>query len=84
MQNHFRFVSRFEHVKFAINGKYSKNIYDNPNHYASLVIFQTYKNAILRSVHTLGGSFDCDFTHLKCTFLKNNIVEFFIVNNDDR
>jgi hypothetical protein len=47
-------VSSFEHVKFAINGKYSKKIYDNPNYYASLVIFQTYKNAILRNVHSLG------------------------------
>jgi hypothetical protein len=47
-------VSNFEHVDFAINGKYSKFFYDNPNYYASLVIFQTYKNAVLRSVHTLG------------------------------
>jgi hypothetical protein len=39
-------VSSFEHVNFAINGKYSKEIYDNTNYYASLVIFQTYKNAI--------------------------------------
>jgi hypothetical protein len=28
-------VSNFEHIKFVINGKYSKNIYDNPNYYAS-------------------------------------------------
>jgi hypothetical protein len=49
MQKHFWFVSSFEHVNFAINGTYSKNIYDNPNYYVSLVIFQTYKNAILRS-----------------------------------
>jgi hypothetical protein len=41
-------------MNFAINGKYSKNIYDNPNYYDSLVIFQTYKNAILRNVHSLG------------------------------
>ncbi len=46
MQKHFWFVSSFEHVNFAINGKYSKEIYDNTNYYASLVIFQTYKNAI--------------------------------------
>jgi hypothetical protein len=46
-------VSRFEHVNFAINGKYSKIIYENPNYYASLVIFQTYKNAVLRNVHSL-------------------------------
>ncbi len=37
------FVSNFEHVNFSINGKHSKNIYDNPNYYASLVIFQIYK-----------------------------------------
>jgi hypothetical protein len=36
--------------------------YDYPNYYASLVIFQRYKNAILRNVHPLGGSFDFDFT----------------------
>jgi hypothetical protein len=47
-------VSSFEHVNFAINGKYSKKIYDNPNYYASLVVFQTYKNVVLRSVHSLG------------------------------
>jgi hypothetical protein len=47
-------VSSFEHVNFAINGKHSKNIYENPNYYVSLVIFQTYKNAILRNVHSLG------------------------------
>jgi hypothetical protein len=47
-------VSILEHINFAINEKYSKNIYDNPNYYVSLVIFQTYKNAILRNVHSLG------------------------------
>jgi len=46
-------VSSFEDVQFAINGKYSKNIYENSNYYVFLVIFQTYKNAILRSVHSL-------------------------------
>jgi len=38
-----------------------KNIpkkHENPNYYVSLVILQTYKNAILRSVHSLG----CHFT----------------------
>jgi hypothetical protein len=40
-------VSSFEHIKFSINGKYSKNFYDNPNYYVSLVIFQTLKNAVL-------------------------------------
>jgi hypothetical protein len=57
-------VSNFEHVNFAINGKCSKNIYDNPNYYSSLVIFQTYKNAIKKVFTHLGGSFDYDFTHL--------------------
>jgi hypothetical protein len=28
--------------------------YDNSNYYASLMIFQTYKNAVLKNVHTLG------------------------------
>jgi hypothetical protein len=46
-------VSNFEHVNFVINEKIPK-IYDNPNYYASLVIFQTYKNVVLRSVHSLG------------------------------
>jgi hypothetical protein len=40
-------VSSFEHVNFAINGKYSRKDYDNPNYYASLLIFQTYKNTII-------------------------------------
>jgi hypothetical protein len=53
MQKDFLFVSSFEHVNFAINEKYSKNNYDNPNYYASLVIFQTYKNIVLRSVYSL-------------------------------
>jgi hypothetical protein len=47
-------VSSFEHVNFAINGKYSQKIYDHPNYYASLVIFQTYKNAILMNVQSFG------------------------------
>jgi hypothetical protein len=53
MQKCFWFASSFEHVKFVINGKYPKNNNDNPNHYVSIVIFQTYKNAILRNVHSL-------------------------------
>jgi hypothetical protein len=44
----------FEHINFAINGKYSKKNYNNANYYASLVIFHSYKNAILRNVHSLG------------------------------
>jgi hypothetical protein len=47
-------VSSFGHIKFENNEKYSKRNYDNPNYYASLVIFQTYKNAILKNVHSLG------------------------------
>jgi hypothetical protein len=53
MQKYFWFVSSFEHIKFAINEKYFYKIYDNPNYYVSLVIFQTYKNIVLRSVHSL-------------------------------
>jgi hypothetical protein len=48
MKKYFWFVSNFERVNFAINEKYSKKRYDNPNYYVSLVIFQTFKNAILR------------------------------------
>jgi len=47
-------VSNFEHINFAINGKYSTKKYDNPNYYASPMIFETYENAILRNVHSLG------------------------------
>jgi hypothetical protein len=53
MQKHFLFVSNFEHVNFTINGKYSKNIYDNPNYHLH-VIFQTYKNVVLNNIHSLG------------------------------
>jgi hypothetical protein len=44
-------MSNFEDVNFVINGKYFKKNYDNPNNYGSLMIFQTYKNASLKSVH---------------------------------
>jgi hypothetical protein len=54
MQKKNLFASNFEHVNFTINEKYCKKNNDNPNYYASLVIFQTYKNAVLRSVHSLG------------------------------
>jgi len=47
-------VLNFEHINFAINEKYSKNIYENPNYYGSFVIFQTYKNVVLMSVHSFG------------------------------
>jgi hypothetical protein len=55
-------VSSFEHIKFAISEKYFLKLYDNPNYYVSVMIFQTYKNIVLRNVHFLGGSFDCVFT----------------------
>jgi hypothetical protein len=45
----------FEDVNFTINGKYSQKHYDNPNYYFPLVVFQTYKNAILRNVHSSFG-----------------------------
>jgi hypothetical protein len=45
-------MSKIEHVKFTINKKNQKN-YDNSNYYASLMFFQTYKNAILKSAHSL-------------------------------
>jgi hypothetical protein len=57
-------VSSFEHVNFVINEKYSPKNYNNPNYYVSLVIFQIYKNAVLKNVHSFGGSFDYDFTPL--------------------
>jgi len=42
-------------VCFGIDEKYFlKNHYDTPNYYVSLVIFQIYKNIILRNVHSLG------------------------------
>jgi hypothetical protein len=47
-------VLSLEHVNSAINEEYSKANYDNPNYYSSLVIFQRYKNAVLRNVHSLG------------------------------
>jgi hypothetical protein len=54
MQFFKQIVSSFEQVNFAINGKYFQKNYGNPNYYISLVIFQTYKNAILKGVHSLG------------------------------
>jgi len=38
----FWFVSSFEHIKFAINGKYSQKNYENSNYCVSFMIFQTY------------------------------------------
>jgi hypothetical protein len=68
------FVSNLEHVNFAINEKYSKNNYDNPNYYVSLVIFQTYKNVVLKS-----GSFDYDFT--LCFHERSNIATWELRRN---
>ncbi len=47
-----KIVSRFTHVNFVNNGKYSKKHYDDLNYYASFVIFQTYKNVVL----SMGGT----------------------------
>jgi hypothetical protein len=54
MQKHFLFVSSFEHINFTINEKYFKKYYDNSNYYISFVIFQTYKNIVLKRIHSLG------------------------------
>ncbi len=50
----YLFIFVFEHVKFAINKKYSNKNYGNMNYNASVVIFQTYTNVVLKSVHSLG------------------------------
>jgi hypothetical protein len=78
-------VFSFEHVNFAINGKYSKKHYDNPKYYVSLAIFQAYKNKVLMNVHSLGGSFDCDFTHIGIVTkgLKNGHREEGMEDNND-
>ncbi len=55
-------MSTFENVNFAINEKYSKKLYDNPNYYASIMIFQTYKNVIQKMSINLNGYFDYNFT----------------------
>jgi hypothetical protein len=50
-----------------------KKIITIQNHYVFLVIFQIYKNAVFKNVHSYGGSFDYDFTPLlekKCFFDK--------------
>ncbi len=68
-------MSSFEHINFAINEKYSQKYYDNPNYYASLVIFQTYKNVILKNVHSLEWLFWLCFYPLAFAF---NNFSFFI------
>jgi hypothetical protein len=73
-------VLSFEHVNFAINGKHSPKNYDNPNYYASFMIFQTYKNIIKKKMFThLGASFDYVFTQrTKCgVYVKFNISKHF-------
>ncbi len=76
MQKHFWLVSSFKNVNFAVNGKYSKTNYDNPNYYVSFVIFQTYKNIIKKSVHSL------EWFLLLCfyLFVKHNVcnLDFFL------
>jgi hypothetical protein len=37
-----------------MNGKYFQKPFHNPNYYASVVIFETYKNAVWKSVHSFG------------------------------
>jgi len=73
-------VSSFEHVNFAINEKYSQKTYDNPNFYASFSIFQTYKNVILKDVHSLGWLFWLCFYPLALAF-NNFSFSIFIFNN---
>jgi hypothetical protein len=62
MQKHFLFVSSFEHVKFVINGKYSKK---NMTIQTIMFPLQSFKHIKMQfsgvSIH-LGGSFDYDFT----------------------
>jgi hypothetical protein len=53
MKKCFWLVLSFEHINFAINGECFKKLYDNPYYYASLVNFHTYKNKVLKSVHSL-------------------------------
>jgi hypothetical protein len=63
MQKHFLFVSSFEHINFAINGKYSKTNYDNSNYYAScLWYFKHIKMQFQRASTQLGASFEHVFT----------------------
>jgi hypothetical protein len=50
----FLICVKFEQVNFTINGKYSQKNYDNPKYYASFMIFQTYKNVVLKNVHSFG------------------------------
>jgi hypothetical protein len=53
MQKCIKFVSSFEHINFAINGKYSKRNYDNPNYYVSFDDFSNIKKCEFK---------DCPFT----------------------
>ncbi len=75
LQKHFWFVSNFGHVNFVIDEKYSKKHYDNPNYYVSLVIFQTCKNVVLRSVHSLGWLLWMCFSPRKCFVFKRRKKE---------
>jgi hypothetical protein len=55
MQNHFGFVSSFEHVNFAINGKYSKTFYDNSNLNWNVVL----KSVLIEANQTIICGFEC-------------------------
>jgi hypothetical protein len=52
----FLIWSNFENVILQLMENIPKN-YENPNYYVSLVIFQTYKNVVLKSVHSFGWLF---------------------------
>jgi hypothetical protein len=62
-------MPRFESINIVISGKYSQKIYENLKYYASFVIFQTYKNSILRSLHSLGWLF------WLCFYPKANLLD---------
>jgi hypothetical protein len=49
---HHQKKSIFDHCNFAINGTYSKMKFDNPNCFASLMIFQKLNIIVLSIVHT--------------------------------
>jgi len=43
--------------KLSINEKYFKNLYDNPNYYASLVDILNMQNEVLKIFHSFGWLF---------------------------
>jgi len=50
----FLICVKFWPYKLCNQWKIFQIFYDNPNRYVSLVIFQTYKKLVLKSVHSLG------------------------------